>query len=122
MAGDAEASGRCAAECRSSTCSRLACVQAAAAARVADKDEMYFAAGRGDMAVVQDYLIADASYVDESPPEFWYDWTTLACLFYICDPDFLLAIVPPYISPPNVVTLKSRSCCCRATPPSTPEV
>jgi hypothetical protein len=54
-----------AAECRFSSCSRLACVQAAAAARVAGKDGIYNAAGRGDVAAVQDYLTADASCVNE---------------------------------------------------------
>ena len=54
-----------AAECRSSTCSRLFCVQAAAKARVAYKDGIHKAAERGDIALVQDYLIADPSRVNK---------------------------------------------------------
>jgi hypothetical protein len=53
--------------------SHLACVQAAAAARVADKDSIHEVARRGDIAAVQDYLIADASCVNQTTG--WYDWT-----------------------------------------------
>jgi hypothetical protein len=78
MTGDAEASGRRAAECRSSICSLLACVQAVAAARVADKGGFREAIERDDVAAVQDYLIADASCVSKV---IGYDWTTLSCHF-----------------------------------------
>jgi ankyrin repeat protein len=71
-----------AAECRSSSCSRLACLQAAAKARVAYKDGIHKAAERGDIVLVQDYLIADASRVNK-PGAFHpkYDCTlrTPAC-------------------------------------------
>jgi hypothetical protein len=62
-----------AAECCSSSCSRLACVQAAARARVAGKDGIHKAAERGDVAAVQDYLIADASCLNQ-PGSYGYDW------------------------------------------------
>jgi hypothetical protein len=47
------------------SCSRLACAQAAAAARVAGKGGIHKAAERGNVATVQDYLIADASCMDQ---------------------------------------------------------
>jgi hypothetical protein len=70
-----------AAECRPSSCSRLACAQAAAQARVAGKDGIHKAAERGDVAAVQDYLTADASCVNQRC-EYRYGWTppTPACI------------------------------------------
>jgi phage gp29-like protein len=62
--GDAGAFGR-AADCRCSSCSRVACAQAAAAARVAGKDGILKAAERGDVSAKQDYLIADASCMEQ---------------------------------------------------------
>jgi hypothetical protein len=55
-------------------------VQAAARARVAGKDGIHKAAERGDVAAVQDYLIADASCAGELG-FYRYDWTppTPAC-------------------------------------------
>jgi hypothetical protein len=49
-----------AADCRRFSCSRVACAQAAAATRVAGKDGIRNAAEQGDVAAVQDYLIADS--------------------------------------------------------------
>ena len=56
-------------------------VQAAAQARVAGQDGIHNAAERGDVAAVQDYLIADASCVNQ-PGRFRYDCTppTPACI------------------------------------------
>ena len=65
MAGDAGASAALPNAVFLCAHSRLACVQAAAAARVAGKDGIHNAAERGDVAAVQDYLIADASGVNE---------------------------------------------------------
>jgi len=69
------------AECRSYICSRLA-----AQARVAGKGGIHEAAKRGDMAAVQDHLIADASCLNQPESSsfcfsFRYDWTspTPAC-------------------------------------------
>jgi hypothetical protein len=53
-----------AAESRSFSCSRLACVQAAATARIAGKSGIHNAAYRGDAAAVHDHLIADARCVN----------------------------------------------------------
>jgi hypothetical protein len=61
--GDAGASA--AVDCRCFLCSRVACAQAAAAARVAGKDGIHKAAERGDVAAVLDHLIADASCVEQ---------------------------------------------------------
>jgi hypothetical protein len=60
-----------AADCRCSSCSRVACAQAAAAARVAGKDGIHKAAERGDVAAVQDYLIADASCVKQVDGDYF---------------------------------------------------
>ncbi len=64
-------------------CPRLACVQAAVQARVAGKDGIAKAAERGDVAAVQDYLIADASCVNQPGGSYGrYDCTppTPACI------------------------------------------
>jgi hypothetical protein len=58
-------------------------LQAAAAARVADKCSIHEAARAGDVAAVRDYLIIDARCVDQPDGSLYrYDWTTLshACI------------------------------------------
>ena len=63
-------------------------MQAAAAARVAGKDGILKAAERGDVAAVQDYLIADASCVEQCG--YKCDWTppSVACIVIFAS-DFL---------------------------------
>ena len=65
----------------SSSCSRVACAQAAATARVAGKGGIHKAAERDDAAAVRDYLILDASCTNK-PDEYKYDCMlpTPACI------------------------------------------
>jgi hypothetical protein len=119
-----------AAECRSSSCSRLACAQAAAQARIAGSKGgkvygVHNAAEIGDVAAVQGYLIADASCVNQPDGGYFgYDWTptTPACIAIFAMLISCVRLVsPPYTAPLLMVTLKWSSCCCRVTPPLTRE-
>ena len=67
-------------------------MQAAAQARVAGKDGIYKAAEQGDVAAVQDYLIADASCMNRRDG-YGYDTRLDAahpCMHcYICDAELV---------------------------------